>query len=131
MQAIAFFALIAVSAAALLPHQPQPSADAQAQVLRSESAVNPDSFEYAYETSNGISAQEAGQLKQVGQEAAIAAQGQFSWTSPEGVPVQITFIADENGYQPQGSALPVPPPIPEAIERALRYLAEHQQQQQQ
>lgn len=31
------------------------SPDAQAEVLRSDSTVNIDSFSYAYETSNGIS----------------------------------------------------------------------------
>lgn len=73
-------------------------------MLRSDSVVNPDSFQYAYETSNGISGQEVGQLKQIGQEAAIVSQGQFSYTSPEGEPVSFSFIADENGYQPTVSA---------------------------
>lgn len=49
--------MIAVAAAGLLP---SPSADAQAQVLRSDAEVNPTSFQYAYETSNGISGQESG-----------------------------------------------------------------------
>lgn len=31
----------------------------------------------------------------------VVSQGSFSWTSPEGVPVAITYVADENGYQPQ------------------------------
>lgn len=33
------------------------------------------------------------------------------------------------GFQPQGDHLPVPPPIPEAIQRALKYLAEHPPQE--
>lgn len=96
LQAIAFFALIAVAAAGLLPTQ-QPSADAQAQVLRSESAVNPDSFQYAYETSNGIHGQEAGQLKQIGESQGIATQGEFAWTGQDGQPISFSYIADENG----------------------------------
>lgn len=66
------FAVFAVAAAQ--------SPDAQAEVLRSDSSVNVDSFSYAYETSNGISAQEQGQLKQVGAEVGIATQGQVSKT---------------------------------------------------
>lgn len=87
------FAIIAVAAAQ--------SPDALAQVLRSDSTVNTDSFQYAYETSNGISAQEQGQLKQIGAEAGIATQGQFSYTSPEGQQILVSFVADENGFQPQ------------------------------
>lgn len=79
----------------------QSGVDAAAQVLRSDAVVNPDSFQYNYETSNGIVAQEAGQLKQIGQEAAIASQGQFGYTAPDGTPIQLTYIADENGFQPQ------------------------------
>lgn len=129
LQAIAFVAFIAVAAAGLLPTQ-QASSDAQAQVLRSESIVNPESFQYVYETSNGIRGQEAGQLKQIGESQGIATQGEFSWNSPDGQPIQFSFVADENGYQPQGDFLPTPPPIPEAIVRTLRYLAEHAQPQQ-
>ncbi|XP_055320732.1 larval cuticle protein 65Ag1-like [Sitodiplosis mosellana] len=118
--AIAFFALIAVATAALLPAA---SSDSQATVLRSNAVVNPDSYSYAYETSNGIAAKEQGQLKQIGSESGIAAQGSYQYTAPDGTPVQIQYVADENGFQPQGAAIPTPPPLPAAIIRALEYLA--------
>lgn len=100
----------------------QSGADAAAQVLRSDSTVEPDSFQYAYETSNGIAGQQSGQLRQVGAEAAVVSQGQFSYTSPEGEKVSLSFVADENGYQPTGSHIPTPPPIPEAIQRSIDYI---------
>lgn len=56
------------------------------------------------------------------QEAQVA-QGQFSYVDPEGNEISLTYIADENGFQPQGSHLPTPPPIPPAIQKALDYLA--------
>lgn len=124
---IALFAVIAVAAAAV---HPAPGADVTAETLRLESVVNPDSFQYAFETSNGIKAQEAGQLKQVGEESGIAAQGDYSYLSPEGQEIKVSYIADENGYQPTGDHLPQPPEIPEAIKRALEYLAEHAPPQQ-
>lgn len=73
------------------------SPEGGAQILRSESESNPDSFAYSFETSNGIQAQEAGQLRQIGRDAAIVTQGSYSYISPEGEPVSVSYIADENG----------------------------------
>ena len=93
--------------------------------IRFESVNNGDgSYQYVYETGNGINADEQGSVKNAGSESeASVAQGSFSYTSPEGTPIQISYIADENGFQPVGDHLPTPPPIPEAIERALKILA--------
>lgn len=67
-------------------------------------------------------------MKQIAQDqAGTAAQGSFQYTSPEGVPVQIQYVADENGFQPVGSVIPTPPPIPEAIARSLEYIRTHPQ----
>jgi len=95
------------------------SPDASAPVLRSSSDVNPDgSYNYAYETGNGIAAQESG----VG---GHSASGSAAWTAPDGTPVQLSYVADENGYQPVGSHIPTPPPVPEAIVRALQWISAH------
>ncbi|KAJ8929893.1 hypothetical protein NQ314_017358, partial [Rhamnusium bicolor] len=97
-----------------------------AQIIRSDSDISPEgNYQYAYETENGISANEEGTLKNIGTEAAIVAQGAFQWSAPEGEQIQIQYIADENGYQPVGSAIPTPPPVPAAIARALEYIAAH------
>ena len=54
----------------------------------------------------------------------IVSQGSFSYTNPEGQLISVTYVADDvGGFQPQGAHLPTPPPIPEAIQRALEYLA--------
>ncbi|XP_019872723.1 flexible cuticle protein 12-like isoform X1 [Aethina tumida] len=82
--------------------------DAAAEVLRSElDNIGTDGFKYAYETSNGIAAEEAGHLNNAGSEhEAIAVQGSFKYVGPDGVTYQISYIADENGFQPQGAHLP-------------------------
>ncbi|XP_070494945.1 larval cuticle protein LCP-17-like [Chironomus tepperi] len=95
-------------------------------VVRFDSVVNPDSYNYAYETSKGIRAEEAGELKNAGSEQeAIEAKGQFSYTSPEGENIAVSYIANELGFQPTGDHLPQPPAIPELIQKALKYLADH------
>lgn len=57
-------------------------------------------------------------------------QGSYHYTSPEGIPVSIVYVADENGFQPQGDVLPQAPPIPEAIQRALAWNAAHPEEEQ-
>ncbi|XP_017954693.1 endocuticle structural glycoprotein SgAbd-8 [Drosophila navojoa] len=95
-------------------------------IIKLESKVNTDgSYMYEYETGNGIKAEEMGYLKNPGVEGAEAqvAEGSFSYSSPEGESISLTYIADENGFQPQGDHLPTPPPIPIEIQEALDKLA--------
>ncbi|XP_066597326.1 larval cuticle protein LCP-17-like [Prorops nasuta] len=117
------FAAFAVSVAA----PADPTTTPVAILKQSVDGPNPDgSYQYSYETANGIQAQEEGHLKNVGtEEEALEVQGGYSYTAPDGTPVQITYVADENGFQPQGDILPTSPPIPPAILRALEYIAAH------
>ncbi|XP_052132182.1 endocuticle structural glycoprotein SgAbd-2-like [Frankliniella occidentalis] len=111
-------AAVALCAAAVLgaPQRPQ---DQQAVISRLDSDISPDgSFTYTYETSNGIRADARGQ--QVGPES-LSVQGQFSYTADDGTPIQLQYLADENGFQPQGAHLPTPPPIPEAILKSIEF----------
>lgn len=63
-------------------------------------------------------------------DATVEAQGGFQYTSPDGTPISLSYVANENGFQPQGAHLPVPPPIPDAIARALDWIAAHPEPQQ-
>lgn len=71
--------------------------DVHAEVVRSESVVNPESYNYAYETSNGISGSAVGELKTVGKESVLVSKGDSSYISPEGISVKLSYVADENG----------------------------------
>ncbi|XP_059060023.1 endocuticle structural glycoprotein ABD-4-like [Achroia grisella] len=113
-------ALVAVAFAApqgsQAPAEPIP-------ILRQDSQVNGDgSYQYSYETGNGISADQKGDLKKVGDVEALEVQGQFQYPGDNGN-IQLSYVADENGFQPQGAHLPTAPPVPEPIQRALAYLA--------
>lgn len=89
--------------------------DQDAVVTNFNSEINPDgSYNYAYETSNGISASEQG----TGGEQA---SGSYSYVSPEGENIRVSYTADADGFKPDN--LPQPPPIPEAILKALEYIA--------
>ncbi|XP_059616146.1 flexible cuticle protein 12-like [Phlebotomus argentipes] len=79
-----------------------------AQILRYETDnIGVDGYRYAFETSDGISRQEEAELKNVGTEnEAISVRGSYSWVAPDGQTYTINFVADENGYQPEGAHLP-------------------------
>ncbi|CAH0547607.1 unnamed protein product [Brassicogethes aeneus] len=82
-------------------------------ILKLENNNNGDgTYNYLYETGDGIKAQEQGM-------GGVKAEGGFSYTAPDGQTYEITYIADENGFQPQGAHLPTPPPIPEAILKSI------------
>ncbi|XP_023294737.1 larval cuticle protein 65Ag1-like [Lucilia cuprina] len=79
-------------------------------VLKSESEVGPESFQYAYATSDGVEAQAQGQLNNVGTEQeALAVKGSYSFVADDGQTYTVNYVADENGFQPQGAHLPVAP----------------------
>ncbi|KAH8314868.1 hypothetical protein KR074_006325 [Drosophila pseudoananassae] len=83
---------------------------AEVEILRSDSDVQPESFKYDWETSDGSSAQAAGQLNNIGSEnEAFSVQGSYRFVGDDGVTYEVTYIADENGFQPQGAHLPVAP----------------------
>lgn len=122
LQIIALCALVAVAVAAPLDNtSPIPI------VKQALDGPSPDgAYNYSYETGNGIQVQEDGHLNNAGTEnEALEARGSFSYTDADGNTFQITYIANENGFQPEGAHLPTAPPVPAAIQRALQYIAEH------
>nr|CAI5858383.1 unnamed protein product [Callosobruchus analis] len=74
---------------------------AQAKIVRFD--INPHAgdggYSYAYETDNGIAAQEEGFLRDGSQ----VAQGGYRYTAPDGQQFSIEYTADENGFQPHGA----------------------------
>ncbi|XP_034250884.1 endocuticle structural glycoprotein ABD-4-like, partial [Thrips palmi] len=90
-------------------------------ILSYVNEINPDgSYHYSYETGNGIKADESGKINNAGQEnEALAVQGSYSYVGDDGQTYSVQYVADENGFQPQGAHLPTPPPIPAELQKAI------------
>ncbi|KXJ76689.1 hypothetical protein RP20_CCG009191 [Aedes albopictus] len=103
---------------------PQGKSDADSLVVSQNSDIQPDgSFSYAFETDNGIKVDDQGTIKQVkvpktdasgkaiGEDVVpVSVQtGSFQYTAPDGQVLTIKYVADENGFQPQGAHIPVAP----------------------
>nr|CAI5833504.1 unnamed protein product [Callosobruchus analis] len=126
-------------------HQPARSYEAESNntpipILHQEQEVEFDgTYHTSFETGNGIIAHEEGHLRNAGQkdeEAVEEVQGEVQYTAPDGTIIKLRYIANENGFQPEGDHLPkapvdenTPPPVPPAIARALEYIAAHPQQE--
>ncbi|XP_041979089.1 larval cuticle protein LCP-17-like [Aricia agestis] len=125
-----FFAVLAVIVASAIAAEVPVyrSVEADAPILRYDNEAAPDgsSFHNAIETGNGIAQQSEGVLKNVNSEyPALEVRGSVSYTSPEGVPVRLTWVANEDGYRAEGDSIPVAPPVPELILRSLEYIRNH------
>lgn len=97
----------------------------------------------SYEAGNGIKLEGSGFTKKAvvpkfdeagtrlaDEEADVLVQvGSYSYTAPDGQVISVKYIADENGFQPQGDHLPTPPSVPEAIVNSLNQQANSQNQQ--
>ncbi|KAJ8920786.1 hypothetical protein NQ315_004927 [Exocentrus adspersus] len=76
-------------------------------ILSQDQDVGVDgNYRWSYETQNGISAQESGSPKTLPDQEAEGVQGSYQYIAPDGTPIKLSYIADENGFQPQGAHLP-------------------------
>ncbi|KRK01270.1 larval cuticle protein 65Ag1 [Drosophila yakuba] len=95
---IVFVALFAVAAAS------------EAEIIKFTSDVGPESFNYEYATSDSQSANAQGQLLYPNTDhESLSVQGAYKFVADDGVTYEVRYIADENGFQPQGAHLPVAP----------------------
>ncbi|XP_055599749.1 endocuticle structural glycoprotein SgAbd-3-like [Uranotaenia lowii] len=119
------FVAVLVLSVALVHAAPQGrTADFDATIVSQTSDIQPDgSFQYAFETGNGIKVEDQGTIKEVrvpktdetgrtiGEDVVpVAVQtGSFQYTAPDGQIYTLRYIADENGFQPQADHLPAAP----------------------
>lgn len=99
-------------------------------ILKQTSDVLPDgSFHWSYESGDRTQQEQTGSVKAgpTPDESIASVQGSASWFDLEGKPHELTYVADENGFQAQGADIPVTPEIPAQIARALDWIAAHPQ----
>ncbi|XP_069984883.1 cuticle protein AMP1A-like isoform X4 [Penaeus vannamei] len=87
-------------------------------------------YNFDFEAANGIRFSQAGSPD--GDEDAVIKAGEYSYTAPDGTEIHLTYVADENGFQPQGDHLPVAPefphPIPQFVLDQIAFAAEEDRQ---
>ncbi|CRL03049.1 CLUMA_CG016210, isoform A [Clunio marinus] len=77
------------------------------EIVRYEYENLPDNgYRYLYETSDGQYKEENGSLKTVGDQQILVVTGRYSYTGDDNELYEVTYTADENGFQPSGSHLP-------------------------
>ncbi|KAJ6640663.1 Flexible cuticle protein 12 [Pseudolycoriella hygida] len=99
---ICLAALIAVALAAPLDESNV------ATVLRYDNDnVGVEGYKYGFDTSDGISRDEQGELVDVGtDDESIQVRGSFSYTGPDGVIYNVVYTAGKDGFVPVGEHIP-------------------------
>ncbi|XP_066943607.1 cuticle protein AMP1A-like [Macrobrachium rosenbergii] len=96
-------------------------------ILRDDRIMEEDGrFNVEFEAENGIHFAKAGSPDAAN--GAVIHAGQYSYTAPDGTPVLVKFVANENGFQPESDLLPVAPefphPIPQFVLDQIAFAAE-------
>ncbi|CAO1321848.1 unnamed protein product [Diamesa hyperborea] len=85
------------------------AAPADVEILRNDfENIGVDGYKFGFEQSDGQKREETAELKNVGTEnEAISVRGSFSFVGDDGQTYTVTYVADENGFQPSAPHLPV------------------------
>ncbi len=70
-----------------------------------EPTNNPIFLYFSYSTDDGSAREEAGQLV----DENLSVKGSFQFVGDDGQTYKVNFVADENGYRPEGAHIPVVP----------------------
>lgn len=90
--------------------------------ISSGSKANTELFlSSSFLTENGIYGEEQAKLHHTG---GTHAKGVYEYTGDDGKLYRVNYASNDGGFMPEGEHIPTPPPIPEAIARALKYVEE-------
>ncbi|KAM3962251.1 larval cuticle protein 65Ag1-like [Aphomia sociella] len=103
MMKITLFALAAIALTCALPQAPAPAPEQQqqpVQIVKQDSEVDVNGYNFEFETSDGTSRQEQGEYKNDTDQQGLSVKGSYKYVAPDGQHIQVSFVADKNGYQP-------------------------------
>ncbi|XP_071548878.1 cuticle protein AM/CP1114-like [Panulirus ornatus] len=121
MLSVILVALVAVATAAPQGSYSAPPRYTSDEIpILSDNREGPDqhgNYNFNFETGDGISRTEEGAPH--GEEGAVASQGYWSFTFPDGTPGNFKFVADGDGYRVESDLVhPLPPHAIAQIEKA-------------
>ncbi|XP_042218164.1 cuticle protein AMP1A-like [Homarus americanus] len=96
-------------------------------ILRDDRVHETDGrYSFDVETGNSIMFSQSGSPD--GPNGAVVTAGKYAYTAPDGSLIELKFVADENGFQPESDILPVAPafphPIPQFVLDQIAFAAE-------
>ncbi|CAG9858880.1 unnamed protein product, partial [Phyllotreta striolata] len=78
------------------------SSDSDSKILKFINDHNADGYNFEFQTSNDITRKETGKIKLLGRDQPVVnVEGEYSFNLPNGVPLFVSYVADENGYRPK------------------------------
>lgn len=107
MKFIVAFALLIVAVAAAPPGAKVNTDDIK--IVSRSFSNDGNVYKFGFEQSDGQKRDEAGEVKLIGKESGIVMRGSYSFVGEDGQTYTVTYIADENGFQPTGAHIPAVP----------------------
>ncbi|GBP72138.1 Endocuticle structural glycoprotein ABD-5 [Eumeta japonica] len=102
MMKITLTALCVVALVCALPQAPAPAPEQQqpVQIIKQDTEVDVNGYNFDFETSDGTSRQEQGEYKNDTDQQGLSVKGSYKYVAPDGKHIGVSFVADKNGYQP-------------------------------
>lgn len=85
--------------------------DGAANIIRQDRTFDENNYHFAYETDNGIAAEESGVVDTSvnGVGGGTKVRGFYEYIGDDGLKYRVDYVADENGYRASGAHLPKQP----------------------
>ncbi|XP_032510816.1 endocuticle structural glycoprotein ABD-5-like [Danaus plexippus] len=100
MMKITIFSLVIMTIVCALPEDPALDQAQPVQIVKQDSEVDVNGYNFEFETSDGTSRQEQGDYKNDTEQQGLSVKGSYKYIAPDGQTISVSFVADKNGYQP-------------------------------